>query len=121
MSVSIEVYQRPVDLAHLARYTGGDAALNAEILGLFQTQCSDLVVQLQSALDKADAKSWHDIGHSLKGAARGIGAFAFADVAAEIEALDLGANPQKARTLLSNLNEQARTVRLFIEAYLSPR
>lgn len=119
--MSTEVYQRPVDLAHLARYTGGDAALNAEILGLFQTQCSDLVVQLQTALDTADKKTWHDIGHSLKGAARGIGAFAFADVAAEIEALDLAANPQKAHTLLSDLNAQARTVRLFIEAYLGPR
>ncbi len=31
-----------VDLAHLARYTGGDAALNAEILRLFDNQASEI-------------------------------------------------------------------------------
>ena len=33
----------PVDLAHLARYTGGDKVLNAEILRLFDNQVSEMV------------------------------------------------------------------------------
>ena len=37
----------PVDLAHLARYTGGDKALNAEILRLFDGQVTEMVGQLQ--------------------------------------------------------------------------
>ena len=70
-----------VDLAHLARYTGGDAALNAEILRLFDSQASEMVARLQSIIDARDAKSWKEVTHTLKGAARGIGAFAMADAA----------------------------------------
>ena len=62
-----------VDLAHLARYTGGDAALNAEILRLFDNQASELVEQLKAILEARDAKSWKAAIHTLKGAARGIG------------------------------------------------
>ena len=63
-----------VDLTHLARYTGGDAALNAEVLRLFDNQASELVERLQSIIDASDAQSWRTITHTLKGAARGIGA-----------------------------------------------
>ena len=41
---------RPVDLAHLSRYTGGDARINAEILTLFANQSTDLLNQLGDAL-----------------------------------------------------------------------
>ncbi len=34
---------QPVDLSHLARYTGGDRTLNAEILRLFDDQLSNMV------------------------------------------------------------------------------
>ncbi|MEI9930584.1 MAG: Hpt domain-containing protein [Rhizomicrobium sp.] len=64
-----------VDLTHLARYTGGDVALNAEILRLFDSQATELVDRLQTILAARDAKSWKEVTHTLKGAARGIGAF----------------------------------------------
>jgi len=47
--------QALVDLAHLARYTGGDEALNAEVLRLFDEQATDLVSQLRAVLDTHDA------------------------------------------------------------------
>ncbi len=47
--------QRAVDLNHLARYTGGDEAINAEVLRLFDTQTSELVARLQAILDSRDA------------------------------------------------------------------
>ena len=71
-----------VDIAHLSRYTGGDEALNAEVLQLFDTQISEMVGRLRAILDAQDAKSWKEVTHTLKGAARGIGAFGFADAAA---------------------------------------
>ncbi len=35
-------------------------------------------------------KSWHELTHTLKGAARGVGAFGLADVAAEAEKISDG-------------------------------
>ena len=108
---------RPVDLAHLSTYTGGDAALNAEVLQLFLDQAAVLMVQLRNALEAADQKSWYPIAHSLKGAARGIGAFAMADAAAEVEKVPAG-SAQEALKVLHTLSNHASAVQLFIEAYL---
>ncbi len=46
----------PVDLTHLARYTGGDKSLNAEILKLFDGQVSEMVGQLLGVLEQRDAR-----------------------------------------------------------------
>ena len=106
----------PVDLAHLARYTGGDSAVNREILELFMRQSSALLAQLAAA---RDGKTWHDIAHSLKGAARGIGAFALADIAAEAEPLDPATQRARTEALLPRLKAGTQAVQTFIEAYLA--
>ena len=46
----------PVDLVHLARYTGGDRTLNVEILRLFNGQLGDMVGQLLTVLQQRDAR-----------------------------------------------------------------
>ena len=43
-----------VDLAHLARYTGGDEALNAEVLRLFDNQASELVERLHVEIEDGE-------------------------------------------------------------------
>ncbi len=53
-----EAVNQIVDLDHLARYTGGDRAINAEVMRLFDAQANDLVARLQGILDARDAKSW---------------------------------------------------------------
>jgi HPt (histidine-containing phosphotransfer) domain-containing protein len=110
--------QRPVDMAHLARYTGGDSALNAEVLQLYDSQVSELVARLNSILEARDAKSWKEVTHSLKGAARGIGAFGFADAAAAAEPVDLAHDQEGASRALAALQTNAHAVRIFIRAYL---
>ena len=80
---------RAIDLAHLARYTGGDKALNAEILRLFDGQVSEMVGQLRGILAARDAKRWKEVTHTIKGAARGVGAFAMGEAAAAAEPVDL--------------------------------
>ncbi len=107
-----------VDLAHLARYTGGDVALNAEILRLFDDQASELVARLQSILDARDAKSWKVITHTLKGAARGIGAFGLGDAAAAAEPIDVAGDSRTATAALEALQSKTSAVRVFIKAYL---
>lgn len=110
---------QPVDLDHLARYTGGDAALNAEVLNLFANQSVELLAKLQAVLDASDAKSWKEITHSLKGAARGIGAFGFADAAANAEPAQPAPGNANAVAALDALKREAEAVHRFIAAYLS--
>ncbi len=109
----------PVDLEHLARYTGGDAALNAEILGLFDGQIGGMLPQLGDAGAKGDRKTWHDIAHSIKGAARGIGAFAFADEAAKAEAFDPATDAGQANAIFTALRREGDSVSQFIKSYLA--
>ncbi|HEY1838427.1 MAG: Hpt domain-containing protein [Rhizomicrobium sp.] len=110
---------RPVDLAHLSRYTGGDLALNAEVLQLFVNQAGELVQRMDGVLQSGDAKTWREVAHSLKGAARGIGAFAMADAAAACEPIDPASDSTSAAGALRLLKSDSEAVKIFIDAYLN--
>ena len=87
----------PVDLDHLARYTGGDKSLNAEILRLFDGQISEMVDQLQAVMEQRDQSKWRQITHTIKGAARGVGAFAMGEAAADAEPVTRAVHPDQGR------------------------
>jgi len=70
-----------IDLAHLARMTLGDAALERQVLGMFATQSADLIEKLATLPAEAGA-----LAHTLKGSARAIGAFRVAECAEALEA-----------------------------------
>ena len=110
--------EQPVDLVHLGRYTGGDRVLNMEILSLFEGQCHEMLARLEAlAAESGDGKNWREIAHSLKGAARGIGAFALADAAAEAEK----AMPGDKAALLAAVHRikgKSCAVQLFIDEFL---
>jgi HPt (histidine-containing phosphotransfer) domain-containing protein len=107
-----------IDLDHLARYTGGDASINAEVMRLFDGQANELVARLQSILDAHDAKSWKEVTHTLKGAARGIGAFPMGDAAADCEPIDL-ADHARASLAIALLKTRSEAVQAFIKDYLA--
>ena len=91
----------PVDLSRLARYTGGDKTLNAEILKLFDGQVSEMVC------------------HTIKGAARGVGAFAMGEAAADAEPVDPITNPDRAIQVIEALRVEGEAVQAFIADYLA--
>lgn len=107
-----------IDLEHLARYTGGEKAMNAEILKLFDNQIGEMVGQLRSVIAARDSKRWKEITHTIKGAARGVGAVAFGEAAAAAEPVD-PANSERATQAVSRLSEEAMAVHDFIRAYLA--
>jgi HPt (histidine-containing phosphotransfer) domain-containing protein len=72
---------RPVDLVHLSRQTMGDRQLEQEVLSLFLRQLDNI----DNRLAEADEAERRRIAHALVGSARGVGAFAIGDCAAEIE------------------------------------
>ena len=73
--------ERPVDLAHLSRQTMGDRELEREVLQLFVQQA----LSVRARIVDATAKERLMLARSLKGAARGVGAFAIADCAGKLE------------------------------------
>ena len=73
---------KPVDLAHLSTQTMGDRDLEREVLFIFVNQSSIYLKMFQIA---ASAQDRRRAAHSLKGAARGIGAWTLAELASEAE------------------------------------
>jgi HPt (histidine-containing phosphotransfer) domain-containing protein len=109
----------PIDLEHLARYTGGDRTLNAEILRLFDGQVNDMVGQLLAILEQRDARKWREVTHTIKGAARGVGAFAMGDAAAAAEPVDPAINHDRAMEVIEALRVEGEAVQDFIATYLA--
>lgn len=70
-----------IDLDHLARQTGGDAGLEAEVLALFEAQCARLgpLIRDGSVAERREA------AHALRGASLAIGAWRLAGVAAALD------------------------------------
>ena len=75
---------RPVDLVHLSKFTMGRRDLEAEILGLFRQQLAASLSKLEAA---ADDKAWKEAAHTLKGSARGVGAWELGDASERAEKL----------------------------------
>jgi HPt (histidine-containing phosphotransfer) domain-containing protein len=71
----------PIDLTHLARMTLGDASLEREVLQLFDRQADMLMTRMADARPALVAAS----AHTLKGSARGIGAWRIARDAETVE------------------------------------
>lgn len=65
-----------IDLDHLNAMTGGDVELAREVLGIFKHQSEVWGRMLDVS---APIEQWADAAHSIKGAARSIGAMALGD------------------------------------------
>ena len=110
--------QTAIDLEHLARYTGGERALNEDVLRLFDGQITAMVAELHTLIASRDTKRWREVAHSIKGAARGVGAFSMGDLAASAEPIN-PANAPAAKDAIAKLEREAQTVHAFIGAYLA--
>ena len=71
-----------VDFDYLERFAAGDEAVVQEVLGLFREQA-----RLWSAMLDPGSEGWRDALHTLKGASRGVGAFALGDACETAERL----------------------------------
>ena len=70
-----------VDFAYLEGFAAGDAGVVDEVLALFREQAA----MWAPMLDTGHA-GWRDAVHTVKGAARGVGAFALGDACERAEA-----------------------------------
>jgi HPt (histidine-containing phosphotransfer) domain-containing protein len=73
---------QPVDLIHLARQTMNDAVLEREVLELFVRQSGLYVQRFKESQQENERKQ---AAHTIKGSARGIGAWDVAEKATLLE------------------------------------
>jgi len=93
--------ERPIDLVRLARQTGGDRALEEEVLHLFLKQAKAIGKAMRGGIDADQCRRQ---AHTLKGAARSVGAGAIADTAKAVEDA-----PQERQCVSALLTEIDRT------------
>lgn len=80
-----------IDFAHLEKYVSGDDALRDEILGIFAEQVRHLLDEFDVFQPDED---WKNAAHTLKGASRGVGAWALGQICEDAEKL-VGPAPAK--------------------------
>lgn len=98
---------RVVDYVHLRAQAADDLDVMREVLQLFIVHTEQVLEGLEAA---TDAKSWKELTHTLKGSARGVGAFAVADAAASAESATL----DKGR--IAAIREAFEAARQFVAA-----
>ena len=108
--------ERPVDLAHLARYTMGDRGLEREILTLFARQSAIYATRLRRA---RSVKAWMEAAHTLKGSSRGIGAWRVADAAENAERRAGEAGSADGNRIADAVAERVAEANRFIEDLLA--
>ncbi len=70
-----------VDFGYLEGFAAGDRLVVGEVLALFRQQA-----EIWAATLDASSPGWRDVVHTIKGAARGVGANELGDVCARAEA-----------------------------------
>ena len=89
-----------VDFAYLERFAAGDRGVVDEVLTLFRQQAERWTPGLAD-----DAPGWREVVHTVKGAARGIGAFVLGDVCASVEEEGPAALPKARQALAAAVAE----------------
>ena len=108
---------RPVDLAHLARYTMGDVALQQEVLALFVKQAPLTIERFSLARSE---KQWREAAHTLKGSARAIGAWRLAAAAEASEQVDGWLHSDDAAEAIAKIGAAFADVAAFIAELWQP-
>ena len=93
-----------VDFAYLERFAAGDRRVIDEVIELFLGQAEIWAPRL----DAADA-GWRDVVHTIKGSARGVGAFALGDACVQAEEL----GPEALSEVRQALAEAAVAMRAY--------
>lgn len=104
---------RPVDLVHLSRFTMGNRDLEREVLSLF---CKQSVLFIDRMRQAGDDQAWREATHTMKGSARGIGAWAVGDAAEAAEQLTGEGRDQFGASAIARLDVAFKEACDFIDS-----
>ncbi|PLX45316.1 MAG: Hpt domain-containing protein [Hyphomicrobiales bacterium] len=106
---------RPVDLVHLSRFTMGNRDLEREVLSLFRKQSALFIDRMRQA---EDDQAWREAAHTMKGSARGIGAWAVGDAAQDAEQLTGESRLQFGAAAIAKIDRTFKEACQFIDGIL---
>jgi len=104
-----------IDLVHLERMTLGEKSLAHEVLRLFDSQASALLAHIV----RANAETAGALAHTLKGSARGIGAWQVARTAEQFEIAARDLDRDEIARCLEDLRRAVAQARDAIAAMLA--
>jgi HPt (histidine-containing phosphotransfer) domain-containing protein len=104
---------QPIDLAHLSRMTLGERSLEREVLVLFDRQVDLLLPRIRAGVPTVIAAA----AHTLKGSARGIGAWRVARAAEAVEAAEAGEFTTAVNALGAAIDETKAAIAHLLQAY----
>jgi HPt (histidine-containing phosphotransfer) domain-containing protein len=105
-----------IDLAHLARMTLGERSLESEVLALFDRQAAVLLARMRDCAPAAVAA----FAHTLKGSARGIGAWRVAAAADALEMNVIASNAGGVAGAVARLSAAVDEAKAVIADRLQP-
>jgi HPt (histidine-containing phosphotransfer) domain-containing protein len=105
-----------IDLAHLARMTLGERGLEAEVLSLFERQAAVLLAHMGDGAPATVAA----FAHTLKGSARGIGAWRIAEAADAVEKKAARSNAREVASAVARLAAAVDEAKVVIADRLRP-
>ncbi len=108
--------EEPIDWEHLARYTLGNKDVEKEVLELFTRQSCQYVEKLKNA---TDARAWKEAAHTIKGSARGIGAWRVGSKAEALELLGEHAVGPARDAAIAGLEQNLQEVIAYINKSIS--
>ncbi len=106
----------PIDLSILGRFTANNHELQVEVLKLF---ADHLPVPLEMLGEAASAADWRYATHTIKGAARAVGASALATAAAEAEGSPVADRASHVRRVRTEADAALAFVKRFSAASTS--
>lgn len=111
---SVAFRHRPVDLAHISRYTKGDAVAERELLEVFRRQAKAHFDGLRNAQDN---NAWREAASLLKTSARTVGAWQIVNSAETAERIAANA-PSIRDEIVATLKTQIDEANVFITKVL---
>jgi HPt (histidine-containing phosphotransfer) domain-containing protein len=109
--------EQVIDVVHLARMTLGDRDLETEVLQLFKRQAVNMVGRLDEAAPAAAA----EFAHTIKGSARGVGAWRVAMAAEILEQAAMCGDKTAFRAALAELHEATHEACGAVDALIAAR
>lgn len=106
---------RAIDLAHLARYTKGNSAIERELLGRFQQKAKYYFKTMSTAKDNG---VWKEAALQLQSAASTAGAWRILATAQQASYLHKEANSPERAHLLARLDEEISEADAFIRGVM---
>lgn len=107
--------EAPVNFDNLRDITGGDVALEADLLRLFLDSGNACLEKMREALIADDEVQWRQQAHAFKGTCMNLGATALSDFCAAAQA-DWRAVHEDKRVHLAIIEDEFQRVRLAIDS-----